>query len=58
MAAIIVDSPPLPPTLPPIHRRVLVCQGSKCQAKGAMAVLQAVSAVVGDSQSVEVVPCK
>eukprot|EP00195_Chlamydomonas_chlamydogama_P010311 CAMPEP_0202893030 /NCGR_PEP_ID=MMETSP1392-20130828/2683_1 /ASSEMBLY_ACC=CAM_ASM_000868 /TAXON_ID=225041 /ORGANISM="Chlamydomonas chlamydogama, Strain SAG 11-48b" /LENGTH=276 /DNA_ID=CAMNT_0049577211 /DNA_START=54 /DNA_END=884 /DNA_ORIENTATION=+ len=38
--------------------RVLVCQGSKCRAKGATGVLQAVSAVVGESQGVDVLPCK
>ena len=37
---------------------VLVCQGSKCRAKGALEVLQAASAVVGASPSVEVLPCK
>lgn len=38
--------------------RVLVCQGKKCQAKGALGVLQAVSAVSGGSDSVQVLPCK
>lgn len=38
--------------------RVLVCQGSKCQAKGALGVLQAVSAVAGGSEAVQVLPCK
>ena len=37
--------------------QVLVCQGRKCQANGALGVLQAASAVVGAS-SVDVMPCK
>jgi (2Fe-2S) ferredoxin len=38
--------------------RVLVCQGSKCQRKGALEVLQAVSALASGSPGVEVLPCK
>jgi (2Fe-2S) ferredoxin len=43
--------------------RVLVCQGSKCRAKGALDVLQAVSHLTSGSSSssggnVEVLPCK
>lgn len=41
-----------------VQGRVLVCQGSKCRAKGALGVLQAVSAVVGSSDDVAVLPCK
>ena len=38
--------------------RVLVCQGSKCQAKGAGAVLRGVAQLSAGSPGVEVVPCK
>lgn len=37
--------------------RVMVCQGSKCKAQGALGILQAASSVVGQS-AVEVLPCK
>ncbi len=43
----------------PVPGRVLVCQGGKCQAKGALGVLQAVSAVAaGADSAVQVLPCK
>ncbi|KAJ9519104.1 hypothetical protein QJQ45_007664 [Haematococcus lacustris] len=38
--------------------RVLVCQGSKCRAKGAVGVLRAVSAITSGSEAVDVLPCK
>ncbi len=38
--------------------RVMVCQGGKCQARGALAVLQAASAVVGSSGDVAVCTSK
>lgn len=38
--------------------RVLVCQGSKCVAKGALGVLQAVSHATSQAPNVDVLPCK
>ncbi len=57
--------PPAPVTAASVSHgagRVLVCQGGKCQAKGALQVLQAVSAAVADGNGgapeVQVLPCK
>ncbi|KAG2483563.1 hypothetical protein HYH03_017570 [Edaphochlamys debaryana] len=38
--------------------RIMVCQGSKCQHKGASEVLRAVSALAQGNAAIEVVPCK
>lgn len=49
-----LDSPDFAPRDYQTAGRVLVCQGSKCKAKGALGVLQAVSAVAGASDTVQV----
>lgn len=53
-----VSDPEYAPRSYEVQGRVLVCQGSKCRAKGALGVLQAVSAVAGGSDNVQVLPCK
>jgi (2Fe-2S) ferredoxin len=46
------------PVTYPTAGRVVVCQGSKCLAKGGLAVLQEVSKVTSNSPDIEVLPCK